>query len=142
MKVHEASKILKKTNKELLAEINDPRIKSHLSKIPADILAELGLEKKTTEAPAEPTQTVDSAETVIIGESNESELDSIQDDVEVDCKATDVPDGVSGDVLQDSVGHVQEPEGCPYSPEQIELGIRCLGNKSAQWKWRHIIGRV
>jgi hypothetical protein len=30
---------------------------------------------------------------------------------------------------------------CPYTKEQIELGIRCLGNKSPVWEWRHIIER-
>jgi hypothetical protein len=34
-----------------------------------------------------------------------------------------------------------EPEvvGCPYTKEQVELGIRCLGNKAPQWQWRHIL---
>lgn len=28
---------------------------------------------------------------------------------------------------------------CPYTPQEIELGIRCLGNKAPQWEWRHLI---
>lgn len=28
---------------------------------------------------------------------------------------------------------------CPYTPAEIELGIRCLGSKSKQWEWRHIL---
>ena len=115
MKVHEASKILKKSNKELLAEINDPRVKSHLSKIPEDILAELGFEKKITEAVAEPTKTVDRAETIVVDKSEEELHAELQPVVPV--------------------------EDCPYTPEQIELGIRCLGNKGPHWKWQHLIGR-
>ena len=114
MKIYEASKILKKSNKELLAEINDPRVKSHLSKIPEDILAELGLEKKIKEAIAEPTKTVDSAET-----------DVVDSEPSKPSKAPELP-----------------KEVCPYTAEEIELGIRCVGNKGQHWKWRHIIGRA
>jgi len=121
MKIYEASKILKKSNKDLIAEIGDPRITSHLSKIPEDILATLGLEKKTTQAEPKPAQTVDSTETVFVG--TEYVAENLNPDVEL-----------SKQVVEDEV--------CPYTAEEIELGIRCVGNKGPHWKWRQVIGRA
>ena len=65
MIAYEAAKLLEISNKEFLETYG---IKSHLSKISTDLEAELfGDEKKTYEAPETVTQTVDSAETVIVG---------------------------------------------------------------------------
>jgi hypothetical protein len=66
MKVYELAKKLKKSNKELIADMDDPRVKSHLSKVPDDILAEFDVDEKKITTEPEPTPTVDSAETTVV----------------------------------------------------------------------------
>jgi CRISPR/Cas system-associated endonuclease/helicase Cas3 len=101
MKAHEAAKKLNIPVKEFLAETG---LKSHLNKVPDAVLEEYELiEKKITES--EQPKTVDSAETIVVGEPPKKE----------------------------------EPEECPFSLRQIEVGNRCLGNKSPTWKWRHLL---
>jgi len=95
MKAYEAIKLLKADRKEFLEQYG---IKSHMSKIPAELEAELfGVEKKIQAEP-EPAPTVDTPEAIPVAK-----------------------------------------EACPYTAEQVELGIRCLGAKAPQWKWRHIL---
>ena len=98
MQAYEAAKKLEIPNKEFLAKYG---LKSHMSKVPDDLVAELFGEEKKIETQQPTTETVDSAET---------------DVVEVEVKET-----------------------CPYTTAQIELGIRCLGGKAPQWKWRHML---
>ena len=123
MKVFELSKKLKKSNKDLIAEIDDPRVKSHLSKVPEDILAEFDVEEKKIETEPEPTATVDKDEDAV---------------VTVDSAETIVVE-VKEEVVNEKVPKSTE-ETCPYSIEEIRMGCRCLGNKAPQWKWRHLIG--
>ena len=113
MKIYELAKIRKISSKELIVELNDPRIKNHLSVVPADILELEGEEKKieTTEGQ---TQTVDSAETVVVGNPPETPAEPLV-----------------------STEPVIEP--CPYTPAEIELGCRCLGSKGKHWQWRHML---
>jgi hypothetical protein len=67
MKLYEVAKQMGKKSKDLLAEIDDPRVKTHMSLVPESIVAELlGSEKKIEEAIEEPTETVDSAEAVVV----------------------------------------------------------------------------
>ena len=67
MKVFELSKLLKMPNKALIKLIDDPRVKSHMSKVPESVVAELlGEEKKTEEAPAEQETAVDTVETAVV----------------------------------------------------------------------------
>lgn len=63
MKAYEAAKLLKIPNKEFLQKYE---IKSHLSKLPEDLVAELFGEEKKIEAGQAATQTVDSAETDVV----------------------------------------------------------------------------
>ena len=52
MKVFELSKLLKMPNKALIKLIDDPRVKSHMSKVPESVVAELlGEEKKNKGSP-------------------------------------------------------------------------------------------
>ena len=122
MKVYELAKIQKISSKDLIAELNDPRIKSHLSVVPADILTELEGEEKKIKTTTESTQTVDSAETVVVGEAP------------VKAPETPVKAFVSPEPTPDPSEDI-----CPYTIAEIELGCRCLGNKSKQWKWRHLL---
>lgn len=79
MKVYELAKALKRESKDLCKEYE---LKSHLSNVPEDLVAELiGDEKKNTTEP-EPTQTIDSAETVIVKE---------------ELKELELPDGVTAE---------------------------------------------
>jgi hypothetical protein len=114
MKAYEAAKLLKLSNKEFLEKYG---IKSHMSKVPEDLEQELfGDEKKIEEAGQTGTETVDSAETVVV-----DPVDAVEED--------EFP------VLNtDETGEI-----CPYSIEEIELGIRCLGGKAPQYKWRHLL---
>lgn len=85
MKVYELSKKLKLSNKELIEQIDDPRVTSHLSNIPEDILEQFDVkEKKIEEAEPEPTETSDSAETVVVT--------AIE-------KKSDLPDGVTPEMV-------------------------------------------
>jgi hypothetical protein len=103
MKVHEASKSKKMSNKEFLEEYGEEyNLKSHLSKIPAELEEELfGQEKKIETPEPEPTETVDSAETVVV---------EVQEPV------------------------IEKAPECPYTKEQVRLGIRGCGNKSSMWR--------
>ena len=106
MQAYEAIKILKADTREFLEEYG---LKSHLSKLPAALEAELfGDEKKTYEAGETVTKTVDSAKTVILGDAPEI-----------------IPEVIT--------------EECPYTIKQIAHGIRILGPKSSCWKWRHLV---
>lgn len=119
MKVYEASKLLKKDNKELIKELNDPRITSHLSKLPPEIEAELfGEEKKIEEAAAEPTKTVDSAETVLVNEKPKAE-----------------PKPEPAPVVEIP----SKEDTCPVDLETLELSIRGIGGKSPYYKWKHLL---
>ena len=95
MKVYEASKLLKISNKEFCELYGT---KSHMVKLSAELEAELFGEEKKIPTEPEPEKAVDSTEAPAVVE-----------------------------------------EECPYTPEQVELGIRCLGGKGPQWKWRHIL---
>jgi hypothetical protein len=141
MKVYEVAKKLKIKSKELIKQIDDPRIDHHLDTVPEDILATLDVEeKKIGKAKPEPTKTVDSAETVLVGgESNESKTDSNKDSVDVNCESTIKTDECFEHILPNSSEHVSESEECPYTSEQIRTGIRGCGNKSSMWKWRHLL---
>jgi hypothetical protein len=98
-----------------------------LSKLPEALEAELfGDEKKTEEAGEPVTETINSAETSVVGEPNEIER-SDNGNIRLDTKT------VSGD--QASAGAEVE---CPYTPRQISKGIKLAGNKSPCWKWRHL----
>jgi hypothetical protein len=67
MKVYEAAKLLKITNKAFLEEYG---LKSHLSKLPEALEAELfGDEKKTEEAGEPVTETINSAEADVVTET-------------------------------------------------------------------------
>lgn len=141
MQVYQGAKQLKLSNKELIELIDKPEVDHHMDRIPDEMLEDLGLiEKKIQTTEQEPTETVDSAETVTLGEANEGETDSIENDVDVDSESSiESNDGAEG-VLSDGDGDVRELGECPYTTEQIKLGIRCLGGNAPQYKWRHLIG--
>lgn len=123
MKVYEASKLLKRDSKEFIKELNDPRITSHLSKLPPEIEAELfGAEKKIEEAAAEPTKTVDSAETVMVNEKPKAEP-----------KAEPKPEP------KPVVEIPSKEDTCPVDLETLELSIRGIGGKSPYYKWKHLL---
>ena len=106
MQAYEAIKLLKADTKEFLEEYG---LKSHLSKLPAALEAELfGDEKKTYEAGKTVTETTDSAKTIILGDPPEV-----------------IPEVTT--------------EECPFTKKQILHGIRILGHKSSCWKWRHLV---
>jgi len=112
MKVHELAKKTGKKSKELLQELG---LKSHMSMVPEDVVSEyLGSEKKISETESQGTATIDSAETVVIEEANESRSGG----------------AIPGDIAEE----------CPYGLKEIELKNRYLGSKSPCWKWRHLIG--
>lgn len=68
MQAYEAAKKLKMENKEFLEKYG---MKSHMSKLSEDLVAELFGEEKKIEAEPEPTETVDSAETVVVEQAPE-----------------------------------------------------------------------
>ena len=114
MKAYEAAKKLKMENKDFLEQYE---IKSHLSKLDDELVEELfGGEKKISEAMPGPEAAVDSAEADVVTE----------DPAEVVTIDTAVAEVVTVD--------------CSHSVEEIELSIRCLGNKSPLWKWRSKLG--
>ena len=140
MQVYKGAKQLKISNKELINLIDRPDVNHHMDKIPEDLLEDLGLvEKKISASEPESTQTVDSAETVMVGEENESETDSTDNDADANSESSIESDDGAECVLSDSSEHVQELGECPYTKEEIALGCRGCGNKSTMWKWRHLI---
>ena len=122
MKVYEASKSKKMSTKEFLEVYGEEyNLKSHLSKIPAELEEELfGQEKKIETPKPEPTETVDSAETVVV-----EDIDLVEEVLaEIEGKEVHKP--------------IVKDEKVP-SLEEIELGIRGCGSKSSMWKWRHLL---
>jgi len=111
MKVHEASKAKKMSNKEFLAEYGEEfNLKSHMSKLPVELEAELfGEEKKIEEAVEEQTETVDSAEAVVV------------------------------EVEPEPVVEIESKEECPVSLEELQGGINGLGGKYKHYKWKHLL---
>jgi hypothetical protein len=105
MKAYEAAKLTGMKSKAFCEQYG---IKSHTSKIPADLEEQLFGEEKKTETEPQPETPVDSVEAVVV-----------EDDFPV-LKIND------------------EGERCPYSPEEIELSIRCLGGVSPCYKWKHL----
>jgi hypothetical protein len=121
MKLYE---LAKKTGMEINQLKEELGYKSHMKKVPDEIVAEyLGNEKKI-QTGQETAETVDSAEAVVVtvpvgGEDNEPVQDA----------------------AEESTVNVSDDTGsCPYDLKEIDLGIRCLGSKAPQWKWRHLIG--
>ena len=110
MQAYVAAKLLKMSNKEFLKQYE---LKSHMSKVPAELEAELFGEEKKIQTGQAGTETVDRAETTVVA------VDAITE------------------VVTEEVEAVTDEE-CPYTPAEIELGIRCLGGKAPQWKWRHL----
>ena len=111
MKVHEAAKLKKMSNKDFIKMVDDPRITSHMNKLPEELEAELfGEEKKIKEAVAEPTQTVDSAETVVVETT---------------------PEPIA------KTKPIEEP--CPVDLVTLELSIRGIGGKSPYYKWKYLL---
>ena len=104
--------MLKADRKEFLATYG---LKSHMSKLPDSLVEELFGEEKKIQTEPEQTQTVDSAETDVVEVATLDEL------------------------VQDSGVKSSEVETCPYDEATIRRSIRCLGNKSSAWKWRHTL---
>jgi hypothetical protein len=121
MQVYQGAKQLKISNKELIQLIDIPEVDHHMDKIPDELLEELGLVEKKIETPEpEPTETVDSAETVVV-----EDIDLVEEVLaEIEGKEVHKP--------------IVKDEKVP-SLEEIELGIRGCGNKSSMWKWRHLL---
>lgn len=114
MKVHEATKKLKVSNKEFIQQYADHGITSHLSKIPHELEAELFGDEKKINAEGQGSQTADSAETVVVGE------------------VVQKTEGVSKTADAGT-------EECPYTTKQIKRSIQIFGSKSPCWKWRHLM---
>lgn len=79
-------------------------------------------------------------------------LDTIPDDIletlEVEEKKIETPepertqtvDSAKTDVVDVEIEEVPAKSECPYTIQEIKLGIRCLGGNAPQYKWRHLIG--
>ena len=116
MKVFELSKQLKVSNKEFLTA--NPQFKSHMSKVPADLVAELlGVEKKIQAEP-EPAQSIDSTEAI---------ADVAQEAPEIPVEAITQPKATPS-----------TPE-CPVSLETLAMSLRGLGGKSPYYKWKYLL---
>jgi hypothetical protein len=109
MQVYKAAKQLKISNKELIKLIDRPEVDHHLDNIPDELLEELGLNEKKISTP-EP----EPAQTV-----DSAETSVVKVDVKEPYENTETE--------------------CPYTKKEIELGIRCLGGKAPQYKWRHML---
>jgi len=114
MKAYEAAKKLDIPTKEFLETYG---VKSHLSKLPAELEAELFGDEKKIETVPEPTQTVDTAEAVV---------------VEITGREEGLPETTG------TGNNITEQE-CPYTEQQILRSCRLLGNKSPCWAWRHMV---
>jgi hypothetical protein len=148
MKLYE---LAKKTGMEINQLKGELGYKSHMKKVPDEIVAEyLGNEKKI-QTGQEAMETVDSAEAVVVTVPPEIETDSLKSTEEiVEERNSRAPEaGLSGgednepvqDAAEESTVNVSDDTGsCPYDLKEIDLGIRCLGSKAPQWKWRHLIG--
>lgn len=108
MKAFEAAKKQGMEAKEFCKEHG---IKSHLSKISAELEAELFGDEKKTETEQAATETVDSAETVIVGAPAK---DEVKPEKPVE-------------------------ESCPVDLATLELSIRGRGGKSPYYKWKHLL---
>lgn len=109
MKLHELAKHLKMNSKELLQEIADPRVLSHLSNVPEDIVAQYMGEEKKTETGQEGTAV-----------AYTEEMERVVEVVHV--------------VVQEPVQ--QTEPSCPVDIETLKASIRGAGNKSPYWQWR------
>ena len=117
MKIYEVAKQMGKKSKDLLAEIDDPRVKTHMSLVPESLLADLlGSEKKIEETVEEPTETVDSAEAVGVVVAKPEPPMSTKALVEM----------------------MSEPT-CPVDLITLATSIRGLGGKSPYYKWKHML---
>ena len=115
MKAYEAIKRLKMDRKEFLELYG---IKSHMSNIPVELESELFGSEKKIQVEQERTQTVNSAETIVVGEPPEPIVEPI---------VAEIPE-------------TKTAEECPYSLHTIKRSIQIFGGKSKLWKWRHLIG--
>lgn len=141
MKVHQLSKKLKISNKELLAQMDDPRVTSHLSKVPEDILAQFDVEEKKIETGEKSTETIDSAQTIVVGDKDEDENESHENSLDATEESTIVPDVVVVETDKD-VGNssgIREQGTCPVDKETLKVSLRGLGSKSPYFKWKHIL---
>ena len=117
MKAYEAAKKLGIDNKAFIEEYG---LKSHLSRVPDELEAELfGSEKKIVEEQAQP-QTVDSSETVVVGDAGEPDPE-----LTVSAKKPVTSEQVKGE--------------CPFPLDVVRRQIRMNGNKSKCWQWRHLV---
>ena len=134
MKGYEAAKKLGITSGEFCEQYD---LGSHMQKIPDELEAELfGSEKKIMEEQA-CTETVDSAETVLVDveASLEAEVeDEAQEDIEEDGKE-DIEE-----VVEESIEEVKPVLKCPVDLETLKTSLRGCGNKSPYWEWRHLVG--
>ena len=120
MKVFEASKKRKQSNKEFLEEFKEYGMTSHLSKLPDELVEELFGSEKKTDAQGQGAQSVDSAETVVVN----------------DVKAETKQDTVVQETTTVSAG---AEDDCPWTVREIKRSIQIRGNKSPLWKWRHLM---
>jgi hypothetical protein len=121
MKAYEAIKRLKVDRKEFLEQYG---IKSHMSKIPPELEAELFGEEKKIQTGQAGAEGVDSSEAVVLVPVVEEE----------DTKAEEVAQNPP-----DIVNDYTDAKECPYTLEEIALGLRCLGSKGKMWEWRHLL---
>ena len=143
MQAYQAIKMLKADRKEFLATYG---LKSHMSKLPDSLVEELFGEEKKIQTEPEQTQTVDSAETDVVEIGEQDECEQTQDDTNDSIDSTGdthtVDSGLVatiGELVQDSGVKSSDVETCPYDEATIRRSIRCLGNKSSAWKWRHTL---
>ena len=142
MQAYEAIKILKMDRKEFLEKYD---LKSHLSKIPPELEAELfGEEKKIKTEPKQetgadtveaPALTADSAETEVVDVEIAEDATTGEKD---ECKQAQDGNDDGADSTVD-IGDLDSSVDCPYDKDTIRVSIRGLGNKSPCWKWRHIL---
>lgn len=109
MKLYELSKKTGISVEQLKEELG---YKSHMKKVPDSVVAEYLGEEKKIETEQEGTQTVDSAETVVVETS---------------------------DVVEPPVIETESKEECPVSLEELRGGINGLGGKYKHYKWRHLL---
>jgi len=145
MKIHELAKKTGISNKELLKETG---LGSHMSKVPEEVVAQYMGEEKKIQTEPQSTETVDSGEAVsdpvcelTEDSTNETEPKWIEDNVYCDPNSTIV--GVTDVINNDNSDRpsIKRPvkEDCPYTLAEIELMCRCLGSKSAAWKYRNLL---
>jgi hypothetical protein len=123
MKAFEAAKKLGMKPKEFCEEYG---VKSHLSKITEELEAELFGGEKKIETEQETTETVDSAETVVLGGEDDNKINA--DEVEVQ----------ETDNANKPVEKAPE-EVCPVDLETLKLSLRGCGGKSPYYKWKYLL---